>query len=1225
MNELTRLLLPNPTQTGSISTPIPDNSTLPGDTQAQQASVLDPNAHLAPILSQKVAAYVRVSLLGKVNGKMVIDQFDGVNGYHIRTMAAYLQYSNPVKITTGAGLLAVVDRYGDRDLVRITNPRCNAPDDAFDSQAFPNTGYAWGAIQDSCKIDMLDQLRETGIGNPQVQELLITPRGYLVLLCTNPVCVVSCLLSLDTLHQQNTGVNLITASEFRSFTLPAPFNEVTWSGAPTVYAQQNFDQVYYAVCPVMNGIRSIDPDPNQTGQAGNHDDEDTWSNNSALLFVDYITGNVKWMMPGPKTGPNGRILGGLINGETTTLLTSGNEDQDPRDASTITRNQFIEKSYCGCGAQGPYSTPDPQEVQIDTTFHSLDEVTTGLGMDTLNRGPHGNVYAPTEENFGTPSPGRQLDAGSTTFTMNPGLTSFTLQKFSNSALASSNPSLLGKVATVPAGQRIRRSHGLENTLVYTRHQPDQGKGVADPTTPLYYALHGTHFDYLSDGGHVYGCNTSYGSDVAKGATTMATDLMQPHDVSVDRSTENGSLKSPPDLKVALVDMKTGLYLPMPITKSLGYNLIGGIGAGLIGCSLATINNADGSTSSGFVPIYPTACTVVYWQENAAVDGVYATIGSLTDTNYQYNNALNSIHGTIYSTVDAVRRAAWVQLVNGYYVTATPQHGDPGVFPIYGDIPVGDSIEPNFTGTPPTVKLSMVPQTEDLKIPQYAPWAIYEPAVIPNAQTRAIPTQWIYSNFGINASTLKSGDGGGFDLTDAESYAPNWLPDSQFLQKPLSLSNFSSTFMFPYQDPAQSFNQPNTRVVDGLAGTITKGPTIFETAADGGFFYLNWKQDEVVTPNGDGTNTITYVVPDSTLNAVCGPVDMTPHSDTPEVVTGASPVLPGYLQVLPGTGANPNLNRAVGFDTNIRSWLGIFCELQREFNPFSDGVAAWSPPIAYENKLGWNVGHSIYIPVSYSIICANNYVPGVNAPNGNGATQGSSYDFGDEAKAGAGGVWEIDIFVQMEGGNSTPFSDSPTSTAFPMNIVTFQEQIDNLCPSGYSQIFDKLFAQQAGTPGDWIAGFNTDDPGIYTEAFCAYSSELIRSVTVRARLINYAFDVYRVGYQTVNYTAPATVNYQSFCPSSDPGYYVQNNCEAACCGNVMCISQVLFGNKLFSDDTIYHRKVSLLWEGESTYSFTEDPYRDAGIAMGRLMFMSVSMNILGPMSNWAINLRTAPAE
>lgn len=270
------------------------------------------------------------------------------------------------------------------------------------------------------------------------------------------------------------------------------------------------------------------------------------------------------------------------------------------------------------------------------------------------------------------------------------------------------------------------------------------------------------------------------------------------------------------------------------------------------------------------------------------------------------------------------------------------------------------------------------------------------------------------------------------------------------------------------------------------------------------------------------------------------------------------------------------------DTNIRSWIGVDILLDR-LGVVSDGVDGYLNPTYWANGLGKRVGGNDY-----------------GGPSNNFCHSAAfSYEAGYLAGDGAVGLWEIDVLA-----NGKPINSLATR-------VTFMEQLTSLAPMEAQGLLQATMLASGGV--NPLLG--------YRKGKVYFSSEVIESVTIRARLVNYAHGVYRVGYHTVHRIDSAGYigDPGVWCPGPDPGVFAMVNCES-CCGNVSCLSYMFFGNKLYSNDPVYPRTRQILWEGEATYTVSDDPYRDQlNVGMGRVIDAYFEFKLNAPMGSYNVDI------
>lgn len=1012
----------------------------PADSSFKEAKTFAP---VIPNAHARVSEYVRVYVLGKLSGATVIEEFEGATGYHIRTIPASKRYSNPVLIGAGGGYLAVIDRFGNTDLIRVSDPRANAPLAAFDADGFPLDTFPWGSVQDNFQVN-ISQYNQ-GSSENFVKGVTITPRGVLIATLNHGFVV------WDAVSQSPPLCHV--------YDLPAPFDEFTLTGTPGYYEQKTSEGVYLFTTPAIS--------PEGEG---------------CLLLINYVQNHVEFAIP----GGNKSILGGIITGEIASLHMS----TDGVSCDQVVRHQFADRSYFGCGNTDTVFSPGPLiDTAISATRTAFDVANVGGYpepplLDAINRSLTEVMYTPVEESTIDGGDGRALPAGSTAGSMN--LDREQLDNTITTLLAFKSGTVINaKTISTPTSAGIKRVTMLHN-MVAELNTLDLSDD-AEAFKPLYRILHGSNYDFYSDGGFVYGCLAN--GDVVQ----PVNDFIETVDIAIDRSAEKGTLKNLPDAKFVLVDFKTGLFLPQAALKSLGYNLY----AGNYAILKTLVSHSDGYSRAA-----TTNCANLFYADMEAHDGIHRV------------------------APDANPRVASPSLVKP--ITLSP------------------------TATP-----AYASKLTDLSTPTDFPWSCFEPRIIPPATLLTSPHE---SNW-----TRHDDDG---------AFLPNWLSPTMRVD-PTTLVSQASVMMYPKV-------------------TSNTNDTIFATSCSGGFFYLNWEKTRV-----DEGETTRFVIPDSILNNWLGPMEPTPAQEDATVPEDINPpsILPlPYFVNTVQNGDYPNLTRTVGFDTNIRSWIGVEIKLDRT-GILTDGKAAWTQPAAYDNGLGVAAAKDNYVMDTATRLCPGNTGGNLNP---NGAEAGNGYDHGDYASGGATGAWEIDVFF-----NGVPAKSIATK-------VTYLEQIDYQAPTDLIAALNNTFNASGGV--DAQLGFHKGR--VY------FTPEVVKTVTVKARLVNYAYDVYRVGYHTISFRHADYFGGVSLCPGADPGFFAGNNCEAICCGNVSCLSQVMYGNKLYSGDTVRPLVVNVLWEGECTYTIpdSKNPYLTNNCGVGNFLDVYFDFNLNGTMSAWDINLR-----
>jgi len=272
------------------------------------------------------------------------------------------------------------------------------------------------------------------------------------------------------------------------------------------------------------------------------------------------------------------------------------------------------------------------------------------------------------------------------------------------------------------------------------------------------------------------------------------------------------------------------------------------------------------------------------------------------------------------------------------------------------------------------------------------------------------------------------------------------------------------------------------------------------------------------------------------------------------------------------------------DTNIRSWVGVDVLLDRLGSDSTNGKSAYRNPSYFNTFLGVNVG-------------GNNYDSEEGLTLRDCHTPAYSYESGYNAGDGAEAYWEVDVLIN---GRVAEAVSTRVSVPGQLQMAPAEAQ-------------DLLLNTLSATGGVGTLG--------YHKGRVYFTEEVVSSVTVRARLINYAFNVFRVGLRTVHRvdSSAYSTGGSNWCPGTDPGFAIGNTC-GDCCGNVSCTSFIFFGSKLFASDPIYPRTRQIVWQGEATYTIESDPYRDQlNVGMGRVLDCYFDFNLNAPVPSYNIDI------
>ena len=450
-----------------------------------------------------------------------VDEYSGLNGYHIRTIPGK-RWNIPVMIGAGAGYLAVVDRFTDYDLIRVTDKYGGAGIDGFDADGFPLDSIDWASLPDVCS-----QATPTGT---RVIGLKITPRGMLIAHLSNT----STYLKFDVVGR---AIGKIAQVMEGTKTLKKPFDTLgTLTGTPAFVDANIGSRMFYTVSLIRSndgnqiiagiidtiqhkvvGLQGIPATPTPITA--------TISNNvmSVLCGDNGIATQVIRFVVNPKGG-------GLIAG-----TKSGKVTPTPQE---YTVEQFPKvKDF-----RGRTFTPE----QLNTYYRIASKINESANAD--NR-----TIPLTFENLPV------INESSTVLNDNQ-----------VSAEAHVTSEYYSKAMHVPVHIiPISESLGLKTieggygtiTELFNRRT---GTGVMDREKPIIRVLHGGHYDIVSEGGYTYGS-----------PETPCTNGMVGESLATDKDYELGKLKTPGDAKAALIDANTGLILYRHPKPLFGFRVYGG--------------------------------------------------------------------------------------------------------------------------------------------------------------------------------------------------------------------------------------------------------------------------------------------------------------------------------------------------------------------------------------------------------------------------------------------------------------------------------------------------------------------------------------------------------------------------------------------------------------------------------------------------------------------------
>lgn len=393
---------------------------------------------------------------------------------------------------------------------------------------------------------------------------------------------------------------------------------------------------------------------------------------------------------------------------------------------------------------------------------------------------------------------------------------------------------------------------------------------------------------------------------------------------------------------------------------------------------------------------------------------------------------------------------------------------------------------------------------------------------------------------------------------------NLLAENDTMISQINSGNLSPQIVSQYQALIAS----NNEAISDLQNQIANEPNVAVYRVIPSVFNLKF-------------NGIEGSMPQQLESTATGGFDQSDAVEIPTVEPAGQPA----WSVVPVDGVDEKgdlrpIKRGVVMDTNIRSWVGVDIRLDRLGSPSTNGASGYRNPKYFNNFLGINVGGNDYDSVE-GLTLRDCHAPAF------------SYESGYDAGEGAEAFWEIDILIN---GKIAESIATRVSVLGQLQMAPQEAQ-------------DMLKATFQAGPG--YLDLN------YRKGKVFFTPEVVETVTVRARLLNYAYNVFRVGLRTVHRVdGPAYTVGSDWCPGTDPGFAVGTSC-ADCCGNISCTSFIFFGNKLFSSDPTYPRTRQIVWQGEATYSLEKDPYRDElNVGMGRVLdcYFDFNLNTTVPSYN-----------
>lgn len=1034
---------------------------------------------------QNWAGGVRVFVLGTVDGKPQVDMYSGVNGLHIRTIPGR-RWRNPVLLGAGRNYLAVVDRFENYDVLRVTDQYGGAGEDGFDN-GMPKDSVNWEGLADLCQV-------RTPAGT-HCSGLMINQGGVLIANVTSGG--VSRYIRYDVEGRINNEIDPLYEGD-----VPLDSRMVGTLGAGV----GNPAGIDGHGSPTITGFMGLSTD--------------------VVYQVDMHSGKISKLLGLPSdvvpiaVGYAAQIISILY-------------------PTKILRFDAKDPSYLMSYIDSPSSTPKPQDYQVKHTFTPKDNAQEDQD-DPAYRIRHMtianaiNSWRAVNEPFS-------------------GETREILPEQSSAALNENRMQIEGVDTTkvygtgdesrsipvsyidIPPYSGLIFLETCFNTLteLYNKYVlGDDGKptSVIDTTKLLFRSVHGSHYDYLSDGGFTYGCKKQAGGSLTytNGIKAIA--------MATDTDDTPGTLKPLKDVKCALIDAYSGLIVyrsPKPI---FSYPFYDG--------EYVTLQIADETKR--------TDCTTEAENIVESIDGVrrYPAIipSPLHPEDYLTSTDLDS---------------PWALFVRH----ALTSKSTVAVFPVIKRWSSRDSGGDYLPGWDPA----------EAGNPTWglASWeALCDPrgSLPKQPELTSVVTGGFYALSGTKLQTTVH--------ARARSAIAKLQDQNADIQAVIDTGTLTPEQLPPYQERIAAnnaqiaqeqlhFDEPDTRVwVD--ADNTTNNP------------YNKIGLSEPQLENIEGEVYSVFNPP--AVDYAAPPVEPL----TGKKITDFMLPMGEERRNLDGT---PKY-RACVIEPTFRSWVGLSILCDFEVRPSTagqgTGVGMWFNPEYDVNSLGKRVGGSSPMHSTDG------------QTNALGHSAGYTYESGWLADGGADAIWKPTIKLWQASGMG--MDKNPECSAIQ---IRNPDELSMAPPD----IADQLGRILAGNTGGQVLGQ-------LSKGYVYCCVETIGSVDVNLALINYARDVFRFGLRTfqVGHGAGAPN-----CAGGDPGYYVGNNCEATMCGNVDCLSDLMFGNKLYAEDKITPLVKTPIVEIKGSYTIN-DPWMYEGFLVGRYIHITITFKLNNYPSAFNVDIR-----
>jgi len=453
-----------------------------------------------------------------------LDMYSGLTGYHIRTVPGR-RWNNPVLVGSGAGFLAIVDRAMGFDVIRITDQYCGLSEDDFD----PDTGI----VKDSINLETIQDLGKATLPTGCfVQGLTILPKGMLIANITTPDSKPT-FLKFDV----PSLIDGITQPDFNGITtLEEPFGTSgKLIGSPARFDMAVGNGMYYFLALVEDSL----------GERG-------------IAVINFRDGKVPGFI-------------GLSNLYTPIAIAHGSgmihvlvKDSFSSEAfgTKVLRLPMNQGNYLMTGGiENGESIPEPQNRAVTHTYASADgPVSVDGNNDLLAQNLNMAKQVNTKDDLtlmGTDTSPEAVDSRSIDSNYPTTSKSIRIHSVENQELTAyqSDLTLPITVVELPINVKFYKIDGYANALIESGYELDSD-GSIDPTKSFFRVFHASHYDFLSDGGWSYGCDSD-----------LVTNGITPIDSSIDNLVYKGSLKDLPDLAPILIDYLTGNILyrfPKPV-------------------------------------------------------------------------------------------------------------------------------------------------------------------------------------------------------------------------------------------------------------------------------------------------------------------------------------------------------------------------------------------------------------------------------------------------------------------------------------------------------------------------------------------------------------------------------------------------------------------------------------------------------------------------------------